>query len=502
MIIPTPQTRLEVNQALKIQGLKRTGDEKNLVGWDAMNPRHPRNWSSSRKAYDASIIIFLEFYTTAVSTSGATAARNAQHHFGIGETLSVFIYISTYLLAQGIGSIVLPPYSECYGRKKLYVGSTALYSIFCVLISAAELPAAGAIGRLITGFLSAVPSAVINGSMQDMFDTKEMIWLTLPYMAMANLGIAVGPVMSAYITAVWGWKWVFYVAAVVTGILTILLLAIRESRPTVLLTQEVRHLRRITGDHSLQALNPDKVLDLRSFARQFAFRPVQLLFTEPIVAAVSIVCGISTGLIYLFTDILPGVYESFGLTTTQASLPFLALGFGFLPNFGTRFLEYRKTARRRQRGERVIPEHKLTGYIIAAPVLMIALWWFAWTIPPAVHVHYSASVVPLFLTGFAINEFGIVLVGYMSDSYRSYSASGFAALGLVRCMLAASFPLFSGRMFSGLGPNKAMCVLASLATGFCFLSPVLRIYGERLRKSSKFAAHCVDVDAENTCEQT
>jgi hypothetical protein len=63
MIVPTPKPRLEVNQALKIQGLKRTGDEKNLVGWDAMNPRHPRNWSSSRKAYDASIIIFLEFYT-------------------------------------------------------------------------------------------------------------------------------------------------------------------------------------------------------------------------------------------------------------------------------------------------------------------------------------------------------------------------------------------------------------------------------------------------------
>ncbi|KAJ9492109.1 hypothetical protein VN97_g1119 [Penicillium thymicola] len=392
MLIATPETRLEVGHALELQGLKRTGDEKNLVGWAAMNPRHPRNWSNARKAYDVSIIIFLEFYTTAVSTSGATAARNAQKQFGIGETLSVFLYIST--------------------------------------------------------------------------------------------------------------KWVFYFAAIVTGILAVLLLTIRESRPTVLLTQEVRHLRHITGDYSLQALNPDRVPDIRSFARNFAFRPAQLLFTEPIIAAVSIVCGISTGLIYLFTDILPGVYESFGLTSTQASLPFLALGFGFLPNIGTRFLEYRKTARRRERGEPVIPEHKLTGYIIAAPVLMIALWWFAWTIPPAVHVHYFASVVPLFLTGFAINEFGIVLVGYMSDSYRSYSASGFAALGLVRCVLAASFPLFSGRMFSQLGPNGAMCVLAGLATGFCILSPVLRIYGERLRKSSKFAAHCVDVDAENTFERT
>ncbi|KAJ5529848.1 hypothetical protein N7527_003241 [Penicillium freii] len=444
MLIATPQTRLEVGHALEIQGLKRTGDEKNLVGWAAMNPRHPRNWSNSRKVYDVSILIILEFYTTAVSTSGATAARNAQKHFGIDETLSVFLYVSTYLLAQGIGSIALPPYSECYGRKKLYVGSTAVYSIFCVLISAAELPGAGAVGRLITGFLSAVPTFVINGSIQDMFDAKEHTWLPLLYMAMSNLGVAMGPVMGAYITAAWGWKWVFYVAAIVTGILTVLLLTIRESRPTVLLTREVRHLRHITGDYSLQALNPDRVPDIRSFARNFAFRPVQLLFTEPIIAAVSIVCGISTGLVYLFTDILPGVYESFGLTSTQASLPFLALGFGFLPNI----------------------------------------------------------VVPLFLTGFAINEFAVALVGYMSDSYRAYSASGFAAVGLVRCVLAASFPLFSGRMFSELGPNGAMCVLAGLATGFCILSPVLRIYGERLRKSSKFAAHCVDVDAENTFERT
>lgn len=63
MFIATPQTRLEVGHALEIQGLKRTGDEKNLVGWAAMNPRHPRNWSKSRKAYDVSLIIFLEFYT-------------------------------------------------------------------------------------------------------------------------------------------------------------------------------------------------------------------------------------------------------------------------------------------------------------------------------------------------------------------------------------------------------------------------------------------------------
>lgn len=83
--------------------------------------------------------------------------------------------------------------------------STVFYSIFCAIIGAVSHPAAAAIGRIVTGFLSAAPSVVIAGSIEDMFDTRERIWLTLPYMAVADFGIATGPVMSTYITAAWGW---------------------------------------------------------------------------------------------------------------------------------------------------------------------------------------------------------------------------------------------------------------------------------------------------------
>lgn len=47
-----------------------------------------------------------------------------------------------YLLAQGIGCVVCPPYSECFGCKRLYVVSTVFYSIFCVIIGAVSHPAA------------------------------------------------------------------------------------------------------------------------------------------------------------------------------------------------------------------------------------------------------------------------------------------------------------------------------------------------------------------------
>lgn len=297
-------------------------------------------------------------------------------------------------------------------------------------------------------------------------------------------------------------QWVFYVAAIVTAVLAVLLLTIRESRPSVLLEREVAQLRQTTGDESFQALNPDKVLDMQTFVRNVVFRPVQLLATEPIIMAVSVVCGVSSGIVYLFTDVLPPVYKSFGLSTTHASLPFLAISFGFLPNIVTRFIEYRMTEKCRKRREPILPEQKLMGYVIAAPALMGALWWFAWTIPPDVHVHWLISVVPLFFIGFAINEFGIVLVGYMADSYLSFSASGFAALCLVRCLLAASFPLFTGRMFDSLGPNIAVSVVAIVATVLCGIAPLLRVYGERLRKNSKFAAYSLTIYSENTIETT
>ncbi|PKY02548.1 MFS general substrate transporter [Aspergillus campestris IBT 28561] len=469
MVKAAPTNQVALQYALEDQGLERTGDEKNLVRWATTNPKHPKNWSPLRKAYDVTIIILLEFYT--------------------------------YLLAQGIGSVIFPPYSECFGRKRLYVVSTVFYSIFCAATGAISHPAAGAVGRLATGFLSAVPSVVVAGSVEDIFDIRERIWITFPYLAAANFGIAAGPVMSAYITADWGWQWVFYSAAIVTAFLAVLLLTIRESRPSLVLEREVAQLRKITGDESLQALNPDKVPDMQTFARNVVFRPAQLLATEPIIMAVSVVCGVSSGIIYLFTDVLPPVYKSFGFSTTRASLPFIAIGLGFLPNILTRFIEYRMADKCRKRGDPVLPEQKLIGYIIAAPVLMGGLWWFSWTIPPDIHVHWFISVIPLFFVGFAINEFGVVLVGYMMDSYLLFSASSFAALCIVRCILAASFPLFARRMFDGLGPNMAVSVLAIVATIFCGIAPLLRMYGERLRKNSKFAAHSLKVHSENTVEE-
>ncbi|KAI9368611.1 major facilitator superfamily domain-containing protein [Aspergillus egyptiacus] len=479
--------------ALEEQGLEFTPDGQ-YVRWASTNPRHPRNWTQLRKAYDIGLIIFLEFYTTAINASGATAAKDSRHEFGIDLTLAVFIFVTTYCLAQALGNVIFPPYSEAFGRKKLYVLSTVLYSGFCVLIAA--VPSLGAIiaGRIMTGFLSAIPTTIVTGSIEDMFNTRDRIWLVFVYMVVANFAVAMGPVMSGYITAALGWRWVFYISSMVTGCLGFLMLALRESRPSLLLTWEVEKLRQVTGDQSLQPLNPDGVPDLRIYVRKGLVRPLRLFFSEPIVFVCSLMSGCSVALMYMFTESLPTIYESMGFTPQDANLPFFAVGLGFLPSIFVRLMDRRVAAQRHRDRLPLLPENKLAGISLGAPFLAIGLWWFAWMVPPAVHgIHWFVTFIPLFFVGFALNEFGTVLAGYLADSYNSYAASAFAALSLARSTLSSLFPLVAPKMFGALGANVALSVLAAGAIVFCPVPFVFRYYGRKLREKSKFAKYSLQV---------
>ena len=273
-----------------------------------------------------------------------------------------------------------------------------------------------------------------------------------------------------------------------------MLLFIRESRPSQLLELRVASLRTTTGDTTLVALNPDKTPDLRTFAKLSLFRPVQLLFTEPIVFVVSVMSATAFALIYLFTEALSIVYADFGFSEKAASLPFLAAAVGVLLSFLTRIYDYRVFLARRRQRRSLAPEDKLFGLLIGAPALAAGLWWFAWTIPPvALKISWAVSVVALIPIGYALNELDTILGGYLVDSYTIYAASAWASSALVRTLLCATFPLFAQQMFTNLNSNVASSLLAAVATIFCTAPPLFKRYGLQIRLRSKFARESVKI---------
>ncbi|KAM3071018.1 hypothetical protein ACMFMG_009924 [Clarireedia jacksonii] len=66
-----PTSTRPVSWYLEKHGLEM--EDSYYVRWTKTNPRHPRNWSSRRKAYDYSLLIFLDFFTTVISTAGTAA---------------------------------------------------------------------------------------------------------------------------------------------------------------------------------------------------------------------------------------------------------------------------------------------------------------------------------------------------------------------------------------------------------------------------------------------
>lgn len=295
-------------------------------------------------------------------------------------------------------------------------------------------------------------------------------------------------------------RWIYYSSAIGTAFLTVLMVFIRESRPSLLLGRKVAALEKETGE-IFRFDNHDAVTSRAELLNIMLKRPARLLVTEPLVILVTTLFGVSWAIIYLFTEALTGIYESMGLSITTASLPFMAVGVGVLFSILPRFQDLRIAKRRKAHGEPLEPEDKLTGFAFAIASLAIGLWWFAWTIPPAVtNVPWIVPTIGLAFIGFAVNEIAYTLSAYLADSYTVYAASAFAGLACVRALISGAMPLIAFAMYNNLSANLATTVVAILATIFCIAPVILYRHGRAMRNNSDFAKYSLEVNARTQVE--
>lgn len=123
----------------------------------------------------------------------------------MGAVTSLVAFSLMYQLGQAIGGLVVPPYSEAFGRKIPYLASGVTFALFCLLIGVVPSVVMVYLSRFITGFASAVPSVVLAGSVEDMFNARWRVWLVLLWNALSTAGLVFGPIYGVYIAAYVGW---------------------------------------------------------------------------------------------------------------------------------------------------------------------------------------------------------------------------------------------------------------------------------------------------------
>lgn len=117
--------------------------------------------------------------------------------------------------------------------------------------------------------------------------------------------------------------------------------------------------------------------------------------------------------------------------------------------------------------------------------MVVSLFWLGWTVWPSV-----SPVVPtlggiFFGLGFQLLFMG--MTNYLTDVFRSHSASALGAAAMLRSIGATTLPLAADSMYTNLGIHWAPSVLAFIALAMGVIPFVFIRYGERLARSSKTA---------------
>ncbi|KAF9872388.1 polyamine transporter 3 [Colletotrichum karsti] len=461
-------------------------EEPDVVDWDGPDdPENPMNWPESRKWVNLALMSILTIISPLGSSMFAPGVAKILVEFNTNSPMVATFVVSIYFLGFAFGPLVVAPLSEIYGRVYVYhVGNFAftIFSIGAALSVDMEMLMAF---RFIMGVVGSVPTTIGVGSIVDVMALEKRgraisLWALGPL-----LGPCIGPVAGGYLIERVGWRWVYWLLAIMGGVFSVLaLLIMRETYAPVLLERKTRRLRKSTGN---QALRSKLETHGSNKIRMAIIRPLKFLLATPLVTIIAVYVGVLYGILYLLITTFSFVYAdqyNFGEGTT--GLSFLPAGLGMVigvTSFGhlQDYLVHRAN-KNMQPGEKYKPEVKLTPWVTIPTgfTLPIGLFIYGWT--THYKVHWIVPMIGVVILSAGLTGVTMCVQNYQMDSYPRYAASGSAAVMLLRSLIGALLPLGGLKMYDALGLGWGNSLLAFMCLTLVPVPVLLYLYGQRLRQ--------------------
>lgn len=226
---------------------------------DSMND--PLNWPAWRR--DAALLS-LGFYC--MVGGGMTPILAAGFH-QVSASLDVtYAQVARttglYMMGLGIGSVIFSPTAILYGKRPVYLLSSVLFivaSIWCALApNYANLAAARVFQGMAVSPVECLPSATIA----EIFFLHERAFRVGIYGLLLLGGKNLVPLVSAAVIQGLGWRWVFWIVALVVGFGGVMLFLFvpetfwdRTPRPKGLRRRSTSRLRRRSASRTYQTAN-------------------------------------------------------------------------------------------------------------------------------------------------------------------------------------------------------------------------------------------------------
>lgn len=193
-----------------------------------------------------------------------------------------------------IAALFIAPLSELYGRTPIYHVSNTLFVVF--MIACAVSSSFGMlIGfRFLAGIAGSTAITIGSASIADMFLAHERGAAMALWGVGGLLGPVVGPIAGSYLASAKGWRWTFWLLAILAGAGTIaLVVVLRETYAPILLQRKAKEIRKTTGQEL--KVKGSTTLTPRQFMIISLVRPMRMLVLSPIVFLMSLYMAIVYG---------------------------------------------------------------------------------------------------------------------------------------------------------------------------------------------------------------
>jgi Major Facilitator Superfamily len=99
------------------------------VDFESNDPEDPKNWPMWYRGLTIGAVSYSTWTVVLYSTSYTTSMPGMMKEFHESSEPVATLGVTVYLLGLAVGSLILAPLSEIYGRRPVYIGSLAIFSL-------------------------------------------------------------------------------------------------------------------------------------------------------------------------------------------------------------------------------------------------------------------------------------------------------------------------------------------------------------------------------------
>ncbi|QLG70076.1 hypothetical protein HG535_0A00150 [Zygotorulaspora mrakii] len=210
-----------VNDAFKV--LKKDKNDVVLIPQPSDSPNDPLNWPKWRKLIHFGLLSFVTAFTAATSNDAGATQDSLNEIYGISYD-SMNTGAGVLFLGVGCATLLLAPLSSLYGRKITYLICTTLGLFGAMWFALARRTADTIWSQLFVGISESCAEAQVQLSLNDIYFQHQIGSVLTVYILCTSIGTFLGPLIAGYIASLATFRWVGWVATIISGGLLIALI--------------------------------------------------------------------------------------------------------------------------------------------------------------------------------------------------------------------------------------------------------------------------------------